>query len=122
MLTLFENVTSALTLVEINQVVPLLIEKISSRQHKKEAVTNKHLVAWLKSCGYDTSEVRIRMMINHIRNNNLKPCLMGSAKGYFVTNNPLIVDQQIDSLMGRINSMRNVVESLKAQKMNLIKG
>lgn len=122
MLTLFENVTSALTIVELQQVVPLLIEKISSRKAKNEAVTNKHLCTWLKSRGYDTSEVRIRMMINHIRNNNLKPCLMGSAKGYFVTDNPAVVDEQINSLMGRINSMRNVVESLKAQKMNLIKG
>lgn len=121
MLTLFENVTSALTPVEINQVVPLLIQMIGSRKNKNAAVTNKHLCKWLQANGYDTSEVRIRMMINYIRNSNGLPCLIGSAKGYYVTNDPAEVENQIMSLQGRINAMCNVVESLRAQKMNLLR-
>lgn len=121
MLTLFENVTSSLTEVELNSLVPLLIEMIGTRKHKYEAVTNKHLCIWLKKEGFETSEVRIRMMVNFIRNSNKLPCLIGSAKGYYITNNPAEVDNQITSLQGRINAMRNVVESLKAQKINLIR-
>lgn len=120
MLTLFENITGKLTDYEKDSIVPMLIQTIGSKTDKKMAVTNSHLVSWLGACRIETSQVRVRMMINHIRNNNLLPCLMGSAKGYYVTDNPAVVDDQIESIMGRVRSMLNVVESLKAQKINLV--
>lgn len=121
MLTLFENVTTSLTQLELKQVVPLLVQMIGSRKHKNEAVTNKDLCRWLQTEGFSTTEVRIRMMINYIRNSNLLPCLIGTGKGYYVTNDPVEVELQIISLQGRVNSIKNVIDSLKAQKMNLIR-
>ncbi len=120
MLTLFENVTNKLTDHEKENAVPLLMDIIGGRVTPEKAVKNKDLVKWLASNGIKTTEIRIRMMINYIRNTNMLPCLIGSGKGYFVTDDPRIVDDQVESIMGRVNSMLGVVQSLKAQKENLI--
>lgn len=121
MLTLFENVTSRLTPIEKDTIVPMIVETLKYKNTPQHAVTNKHLVGWLKACKIDTSEIRVRMMINHIRNTNLLPCLIASGNGYWVTDDPDVIDKYIDSLNGRINSIRNMAESLKAQKMKLVK-
>jgi hypothetical protein len=120
MLTLFEDVTHNLTGAELEIIVPKLITAISERNTKQKAIKNKDLVKWLKSENIQTSEVRIRMMVNFIRNTNRLYCLIGTANGYFVSKEIPIIDDQIESILGRINSMKQVIESLQAQKQHLI--
>jgi hypothetical protein len=45
--------------------------------------------------------------------------IIGAGNGYYVTQDPSVVQEQIDSLQGRIDSMAAVVDSLKAQLISM---
>jgi hypothetical protein len=120
MITLFENITEQLTDKEKNVLVPLIIERLQlSNQHY--TIKSYMLQSFLAYKKHKVSDARIRKMIAYIRIMNLtKPkALIGSSKGYFLTKNLQVVDDQIESLKGRMAAMKCVVESLEAQKENL---
>lgn len=121
MLTLFTNITEQLTDLEKNTLVPMLLDwlKITNAGVRMKS-------KWLCQCfhanNYDVSEVRIRKMVNYIRViNAAKPkVLIGAGNGYFLTNDIKIVNEQIQSLEGRIDSMQAAIDSIKSQRLNLI--
>jgi hypothetical protein len=120
MLTLFTNITEELTELERNVLTPLLLETLLAT-HSENRFTGKLLCKYLKQCGYDVSESRLRKMVNYIRVTN-KACpkvLIGAGNGYFLTNDITIVDDQIKSLEGRVDSMKAVIDSIKSQRANL---
>jgi prefoldin subunit 5 len=45
--------------------------------------------------------------------------LIGAGNGYYLTSDPHVVEDQIESIQGRINSMSAVVDSMKAELISL---
>lgn len=120
-LTLFTNITEELTDLEKNTLVPMLLDTLQNSSEQKP-LKSKWLCSWFDACCYQVSDVRIRKMVNYIRvTNAAKPkVLIGTSKGYFLTNDIHTVDDQIESMEGRIDSMKAAVDAMKAQKLNLL--
>lgn len=120
MLTLFKNITTELTEHEKQNVVPMLLDTLSNT-HEGNKYSSKMLIRWFDACRMNITDVRIRKMVNYIRVMNLaKPyVLIGTSKGYFLTKDLKVVDAQIESLQGRIDSQLAVIDAFKAQKENL---
>lgn len=122
MLTLFENITEDLTDREKNILVPMLVDTLK-QANDENRFRCKHLVGWFKSAGEHMSEARIRKMVNYCRTTNAfkNKVLIGAHDGYYLTDSIAEIDKQIESLQGRIDSQKNVVDSLKAQRHSLKK-
>lgn len=120
MLTLFNNITEQLTELEKNILVPMLLDTLQS-SNTGNRLKARWISGWFKASGYDVSEVRIRKMVNYIRVvNAAKPkVLIGASNGYFLTDDLSVVDEQIESLEGRIDSMQAAIDSIKSQRLNL---
>lgn len=121
MLTLFKNITKEVTDFEKTVLVPMLIDTLQNT-HEKKQFKGKELSGWFKACGHHVTEPRIRKMVNYIRVMNLMAphVLIGTSNGYFITDKVNVVDDQIESLQGRIDSQMAVIDSMKAQKLNLL--
>lgn len=59
---------------------------------------------------------RIRKIINHIRQNDLVPCLIASSKGYYVAETEEELLDYEDSLRGRADAIMGVCESIERQR------
>lgn len=130
MLTLFQNITEELTLLEKQTLVPMLIDTLAfTNEHRRH--TGANICNWFEASGYHVSGSRLRKMINYIRVLNIKKgvqcnlgnmVVIGASNGYFVTGKIEIIKDQIESLQGRMDSMAAVVDSLQAQLLNIQKG
>jgi hypothetical protein len=120
-LTLFKNITGQLTDLEKEKLVPAMLLLLNEHSNDECRITNRGIMDYLFHCGYKTTEVRIRKMVNYIRVLNLAnpKVLIGAANGYFLTSDIHTVNEQIESLRGRIDSMQAAIESIEAQKQNL---
>ncbi|MBR5414144.1 MAG: hypothetical protein IK114_14120 [Fibrobacter sp.] len=59
---------------------------------------------------------RIRKIINHIRQNDLVPCLIASSKGYYIAETEDELKEYEDSLRGRAEAIMGVCESIERQR------
>ena len=117
MITGFEELTEPLTETEQNVYLPPIMAGLQVKVGRGNAVTNKDIVRGLKkNCGINISEARVRKIINHIRNNDLVPCLIATSKGYYVAETQEEVDDYIDSLKGRLDAIAAVAQSMSRQK------
>lgn len=57
------------------------------------------------------SGVRLRKIVNHIRTNGLQP-LIATSKGYFVSEDKEVIQEQINSLNQRANSIKRCADGL----------
>lgn len=119
-LTLFQNITTELTDLEKQKLVPMLIDTLSTT-HSDNRHTGKTICNWFKASGINVSEVRLRKMVNYIRVLNLMDgqVIIGAGNGYYITSDPKSVEDQIESLQGRVDSMNAVIDSLKAQLISI---
>lgn len=119
-ITLFKNITIELTDYEKKTVVPMLLDTLGNTREGKK-FSSRMLVNWFTACRMNVSDVRIRKMVNYIRVLNLtKPyVLIGTSKGYFLTKDMRVIDAQIESMQGRVDSQLAVIDAFKAQKENL---
>ena len=120
MITLFENITEKLTDTEKEKMVPVVVDALKCTD-EHTTITGEGIRMLLKYQGFNTNGGRIRIMINYIRQlNKVKPwVVIGANNGYFITTSEKVIEAQIESLLGRIDSMKAIVESIKAQKENL---
>lgn len=58
------------------------------------------------------TQPRLRKIVNHIRTNGLQP-LIATSKGYFVSRDKKVIQEQIESLEQRSNSIRRCADGLK---------
>ena len=65
--------------------------------------------------GYQIGEVRVRKIINHIRNNGLVECLIATGKGYYVTESIQEMEAYIESVKNREDAIRTMRESMELQ-------
>lgn len=126
-LTLFKNICDELTDLEKKVLVPMLIDTLCFKE-KHRTITGRNISAWFKASGYNVTEVRVRKMVNYIRVMRVKKgvechlenkVVIGAGNGYFVTDDPEVVKNQIESIRGRIDSMLAVEDSLIAELTNL---
>lgn len=122
-ITLFENITEELTDYEKNQLVPMLIDTLKYKTSTNRIKT-KWIVDWYKASGVKSmTPVRVRKMIAYIRQLNLTaPCsVIGASDGYYLTNDPHEIDQQVESLRQRARKIEAAAESLAAQRDNILR-
>lgn len=119
-ITLFENITDALTDLEKDKLVPMLKDTLSNT-HTENRFRGKTISSYYKACGYPVSEARIRKMVNYLRVTNSfgNRVLIGASNGYYLTSDVRCIDDQIESLEGRIDAMQCVVDALKSQRLSL---
>lgn len=107
----FDNETAPLTDIELDM-LPSVIGVLKSRYGKESAITNKNL----RESFPDLTDARVRKLINHIRNNNLVPCLIATSKGYYVASTEQELRDYEDSLRARADAIMSVCESIKQQR------
>lgn len=117
MIKMFEGVTAKISRHERCHLVPMLKSTLSAT-NKKNRFTGKHLVGWFKASGEHTSEPRIRKMILFLRASNAfkGKMIIGSGKGYFISKNATVVDDQIKSLEDRITAQKFTLKNLRSQR------
>lgn len=122
MLTLFTNITEDMTDLEKGTLVPMLLDTLRG-SHDENRMKGKWICGWFKASGYDVSEVRLRKMVNFIRVTNAAApaVLIGAGNGYFLTRDMKIVEEQIESLQGRVDAIAAAIDALKSQLLNLKK-
>jgi len=121
MLTLFNNITEKMTDLEKHKLVPMLLTVLMETNENRR-ITAAKLSEWFRLAGYrSVSGDRIRKMVNYIRQLNLcsPAVLIGASNGYFITTMITVVDLQIESMQGRIDSQAAVIDAMKAQRENL---
>jgi len=109
MLPGFETQTEDLSDYEKYTLVPVFITGFRNKYGKQNAVTNKSIVTRLK-VKYKISDVRVRKIINYIRNHGLIPGLVASSEGYYISHDVSELKRYVQSLQGRENEIRRVKE------------
>jgi hypothetical protein len=122
MLTLFQNITEQLTDLEKSVLIPHLVTLFKNTNTSKR-ITGRKICVWFNSSGFPVTQQRLCKMIAYIRQMNITApeVIVGTGSGYFLTDDPELIETQIVSMQGRINAMAAVIDSLKAQKLSLEK-
>ena len=108
----FEEYTHELTDVE-KKMVPRVIQGLWRKVGEEKAVTNKVIVAVLKSEGYKTSTPRIRKIINFLRCAGIISDLVSTSKGYYRATTQFEINKYKESLQQRIGAIQEVEQSIK---------
>jgi len=114
MLNGFENETSPLTDYEREEVLPAVAGILRTRVGSRTAVTNKTIVRMLG--GEKISETRVRKVINHIRLNDIVPCLVATSNGCYIAESEEELVAYEESLRGREDAIREVRISINRQR------
>lgn len=112
----FDYETEPLSDYERDVLVPVMIRGLISKVGKAHAVTNKHIVARMKAADYKISDARVRKVINHIRCNDLVPCLIATSDGYYIAETEQELKDYEESLQGREEAIRAVRLSINRQR------
>ena len=115
MITGFKKQTKELTTKEM-ALVPLVVNILETRKGKKQAITNRKIIKILKNIGYRTTPPRIRKIIRHIRINGSIKKLIATSKGYYVSTKKSELDDYIQSLYQRSNSIQLIAQKLNSQR------
>mgnify|MGYP003335692744 FL=1 len=113
----FEEHTFELTDEETN-FIPILIKTFETRyKNNQPPIKAPDIIRGLNDyCQRNKidmkfSEVRLRKMVNHIRTNSLLP-LIATSKGYFISYDFKIVEDQVQSLYQRAASIKKCADGL----------
>lgn len=99
---------------ECKVTIPFTIKQYAPRVGKEKALTNRQLREMLlQEHGIVAGEPRVRKIINMIRNRMIIPGLIGTSKGYYITDDPEEVQLWIDSLDGRVCAIMELIEKAK---------
>lgn len=111
----FNLETAPLSEYERDILLPAIVAILQGRVGARAAVTNKQIVQMLAP-GYRINDIRVRKVINHIRNNDLIPCLLATSDGYFVAADEAEVSAYEESLLGRESAIREVRLAISRQR------
>lgn len=113
----FEEQTEPLTEYEEQQLLPQIIRGLSLKVGKENAVTNGAIVrGMMANLNLKTTEPRVRKIINHIRTNDLVPCLIATSQGYYIAESEQELKDYEESLLGREEAIRSVRLSIQRQR------
>ena len=114
----FEELTEPISEREAAEFLPPILEGLKTKVGRQKAVTNKAIVAGLRqNRGIRISEARVRTIINHIRCNDLVPCLVATSEGYYIAETEQELLDYETSLEGRERAINEVRESIRRQRM-----
>ena len=114
----FQEQTEPLTEYEETQLLPQIVRGLSLKVGKDNAVTNTAIVRGMKeNLNLRTTEPRVRKIINHIRNNDLVPCLIATSQGYYVAESEQELKDYEESLLGREEAIHSVRMSIQRQRI-----
>ncbi len=119
-ITLFENITEDLTDYEKNELVPMLVDTLRFKTATNK-VSTRNICGWFKASGVNMTPVRVRKMVAYIRQMQLVApnVVIGSNDGYYLSNDPCEIQQQIDSLRQRARKINQAADSIAAQLSSL---
>ena len=123
MIATFETQTKPLNEYEREKLLPIMVKCLARHIGKNRAISNSQMCAKMAVCGYKIGEIRVRKLINHIRNNCLVERLIASGKGYYVTESTEEMETYIKSVKNREDAIRAMRMSMEEQlsKMRPIK-
>src|SRR4051812_18194234 len=114
----FEQETAPLSEYEL-KMVPLFVKGFKDKIGPEHAITNKQIVSSMKEKEYKINDSRVRKIINHIRINNIIPCLMATSKGYYISHDPEEINSFIESLKGRESAINKVRRAMQHQLQSM---
>ena len=112
----FNSETAPLTEQEEKVILPLVLQGLRKKVGKANAVTNRTIVQRLNIAGHQTSEARIRKIINHIRTADLLPGLIATSAGYFLATSEAELLDYEESLIGREDAIKQVRLAIARQR------
>ena len=113
----FTEQTEPLTEYEVQTLLPQLVRGLRTKVGRAMSVTNKAIIDGMKrNLGLSISDARVRKLINHIRNNDLVPCLIATSQGYYIAESEQELKDYEDSLLGREEAIRSVRLSIQRQR------
>lgn len=125
MLEGFENITQPLT--EAEEQVANMVGACLLRSHvgAEKAVNSREICngmnAYLEKRGADIrlTDARLRKIVNHLRTNDIVPCLVATSKGYYVSTDKAELQKYYFSLVDRYMAIKAVAESIERQINNI---
>lgn len=115
MITTFETQTKPLNEYERETLLPIMVRCLANHIGKSCAISNAQMCEKMALYGYQIGEVRVRKIINHIRNNGLVECLIATGKGYYVTESIQEMETYIESVKNREDAIRAMRLSMEEQ-------
>ena len=115
MIATFETQTKPLNEYEKDTLLPIMVKCLSKHIGKDRAISNAQMCEKMALYGYQIGEVRVRKIINHIRNNGLVECLIATGKGYYVTESIQEMEAYIESVKNREDAIQTMRESMELQ-------
>jgi hypothetical protein len=106
----FEDETHELTKEEI-ELLAIIVPKISRNIGKQRAVTNERIRDFLSKEGHKVQPSRIRQLMHYIRVNRLVKNLIATSRGYYRAETQQEIDDYVESLYQRANSIIEVAKS-----------
>lgn len=119
MITTFETQTKPLNEYEREILLPIMVRCLAKHIGKDRAISNAQMCEKMALYGYQVGEVRVRKIINHIRNNGLVECLIATGKGYYVTESIEEMETYIESVKNREDAIRTMRLSMEAQLLKM---
>lgn len=112
----FDKQTAPLNDYEQNTLLPVIVSGLKTKIGAAKVITGSTIIKCMKAAGYKLDGPRLRKIINHIRTNELVPCLVSHSGGYYVATSRDEVDDCIASIQGRIASQQAIIDALKVQQ------
>ena len=113
----FQEQTEPLTEYEEQTLLPQLVRGLRTKVGKAMSVTNKAIIDGMnRNLGLKITDARVRKLINHIRTNDLVPCLIATSNGYYIAESEQELKEYEDSLLGRESAIRQVRLSIQRQR------
>ena len=119
MITTFETQTKPLNEYERETLLPIMVRCLAKHIGKSCAISNAQMCEKMALYGYHIGEVRVRKIINHIRNNGLVECLIATGKGYYVTESIQEMETYIESVKNREGAIRAMRLSMEEQLLKM---
>ncbi len=98
---------------EIQTIVPMIVDTLNYKIGKDNAVKGHHICSWLLACGHDINPGRFRLIINYIRSNDLVIGLVASHKGYYRTDDPVVIRKWIEKEIGIIKQKARPIKRMR---------
>lgn len=115
----FEEQTHELNEYELKKIVPKIVRGLQTKIGKQNAITNKKIIDRLKSIKIKTTPSRVRKMIHHIRITGLVERLIATSRGYYITNDKKEMEDYVESLIQRSESIMSIAKQLDYQRKKM---
>lgn len=98
------------------ELLPLVVDMLRKCNGRGWEMSSSMMTAAARKAGYHMRGIEVRHIVNHIRVNAIIPCLASNGKGYHVALTREDMDDCISSLRGRVESIKEVIAALTAQR------